>query len=336
MTTRSTGLSLLAAGSLALALTPATASAQSQDLIDAAKAEGALVFYASMPDSTIEALVRGFREDYPEIDVQWLRLVSSTLFARFLGEVESGVSSVDLLMAGSQALFLEQPDLFQDLSDLEGIDRSLIPGGNSHYLVMYATPHLITYNTDMLSEAELREHFATWADAGNPRWRGQLALTDPLATTNNMSFFKLLADTYGDDLVGAIGANQPVWFDSGTPATQQVAAGAFAMSYPTTASHSAAVRRAGAPLGFYLPEGPAHGLESALAIVEQPNNPNAARLFATWILRADGGQRVACSIGSGPSMPDVAEDCSLPAGHRGSEDIIATEVSGNLTRLLGR
>ena len=209
-------------GALALS-TVGQSHAQSAELIEAAKQEGRIVFYSSTPDATNEALVKAFKEAYPGIDVQWIRMVSSALFARFTGEVESGVNNVDFLISGSQELYQKQPELFQVITDIEGLDKATVKAKNDHYMVPSATPHLITYNTDLVSKEDLEKHFATWEGAADPFWKGKTALTDPRATTNVLSFFKLLDETYGDKILEGIAAQQPSYFDSGTPATRHTA-----------------------------------------------------------------------------------------------------------------
>lgn len=323
------------AGLVAMAAGPALAQDMEQ-LAEAARQEGQLVFYSSVPDSRNQAWVEAFQAEYPEIEVSWIRLVSSSLFARYVGEAESGAHNVDLLMSGSAGLYLERPELFEDISGYPGISGLKIKPQNNNYAILYITPHLVTYNTNLVSEADLEAHLATWEGIADPFWDGRVAITDPQATPNNMSFFKLMQETYGEEVLRGLAANAPGIFDSGTPASQQVAAGAYSIAFPTSDTQSASIRESGAPVATYVPDGPAHGLESSIAIPKQAPHPNAAKLFLAWVMSPTGGQKIVCETGSVPQVDGVEGDCLEASDqHHGAEELISEEVSQSILSNLG-
>lgn len=314
-----------------------SAQAQSADLVAAAQQEGEINFYSSAPDVINNALVTAFKEAYPGIEVNWTRMVSNALFARFVGEQQSGVNAVDLIYSGSQAIYLEQPELFQDIGAIEGYSGVSPKAGNTSYVITSALPHIVTYNTDLVSEDEIKQHFATWEGAGDPFWKDRIATPDPLSSSNYMSFFLSLQGTYGDGLLQAMGDNEPAWFEGGVPAAQQLAAGAYAVAFPTVEPHGGPLMKKGAPLAQYLPEGPVHGVVSAAGIAKSAQHPKAAELFLTWIISPQGGQALACKFFTVPivDLPGGG-DCSLPDGFVAATDIITDEQSQGVAALLKR
>ena len=69
---------------VALALTIGPASAQSwPEVVDAAKKEGKVTFYNNLQPNGIEPLLQKFREAYPGIQTEHVRLGSNPLIERF-------------------------------------------------------------------------------------------------------------------------------------------------------------------------------------------------------------------------------------------------------------
>lgn len=302
-------------------------------------AEGQLILYTSSPDADVEIMVSAFREAHPEIEVRWTRLVSATLFNRFVGEAEAGVVQADVLYSGSSALYQQRPELFESLNaeNVPNIGEGpKVASALDSYLVASVSPHYITYNTDLVSQEDLDAHLASWEDLADPVWQGAVALLDPSATTNYMSWYKIMRAAYGDEWLERLGDNDPVFIDSGSTATQQTAAGAFSLTGPITASQSAEIRRHGAPVAVMQPDGPAHAVEFALALAKDGPNPDAAFAFANWIISSEG-QATICELGLVPVMPDPAQGClELSPNHVGSIDVIADNEQQEILRLLGR
>ncbi len=79
--------------------------------------------------------------------------------------------------------------------------------------------------------------------------------SDPRATTLYMSWFKTMRETYSDDWLKAVAANQIGVVDGGSIAVQQIAAGAYALGFPVALARIAPIQSKGAPVDGYVPEG---------------------------------------------------------------------------------
>lgn len=318
---------------------PASAADPTAEEIEAAaKEEGTLIIYTSSVDAEMQILVEAFEKRYPEIHVEWIRQPSTTVFNRFVGEVEAGVVQADLLYTASSALYQERPELFRPLSAVmlpNMGENPPVKAKNGNYVVDAVSPHVITHSTTAVPPQDLQQHLKSWKDLTDPRWNGKIAFVDPKISTNITSWLMVMRDTYGADWVRALGQNGIQMVGTGTSGAQQVAAGAFQIVVPTTLSHSAALRAQNAPVAVMSPEGPAHGLEQSLAVPVKSGHPNAALLYANWKFSPEA-QAIICSIGQVPVMPLEDPNCpKLSPDHIGSNDTISAETQRELIELVG-
>lgn len=304
----------------------------------AAKEEGRLVIYTSSVDAEMQFVVEAFMEDYPEIDTEWIRLPSTTLFSRFVSELEADAVQSDLLHSGSTALYRLRPELFRELNatNLPNLgENPTIPAANSHYIVTEVQPHVITYNTNMVSEEDVKEHLKTWQNLTDERWRGKIAMVDPSLSTNVTSWIMMLRDTYGEEWVRKLAAHDLNLIGAGSAGAQQVGAGQFELVVPTVLIHSAGIRAQGAPVATITPDGPAHALEQGMAVPLKSNHPNAAIVFANWRL-GEKGQKLVCQFGNVAVRPVVPDDCpKLSPNHLGSADDMSPELQREMSELIG-
>jgi iron(III) transport system substrate-binding protein len=96
-----------ALAALALGLA-APARAQSWDeVVAAAKREGSVLLYSNIQPNGVEPLLQKFREDYPEIKTEQIRLGAPPMLERFIAEYGSGRHLVDVMITFPDELLLE-------------------------------------------------------------------------------------------------------------------------------------------------------------------------------------------------------------------------------------
>jgi iron(III) transport system substrate-binding protein len=308
------------------------------DVIAAARAEGKLTIYTSAVDAEMQEIAVRFEKAYPGIKMEWLRFPSTTLFARFVGELDAKVYTADVLFSGSTQLYQQRPELFEPLTlaQVPNVKALLVSAKNTGYAIAEIVPHAISYNTALVSKAEIAAHLKTWADLTDPRWKGKIALVDPKISTNVVSWLLSMRATYGDDWVKGVITNQFKVVGTGTSGAQQVAAGAFHIVVPTVQSHSTDVRAQGAPLAVYTPEGPSHGLEQGIAIAARAPHPNAARLYVNWKLGQEAARLVCKNLGVPNVPPPTDAQCpALSTQHVGSNDTLTPEQQREIMIQLG-
>ena len=263
-------------------------------LVGAAQEEGSVVWYSAVPQAASEDVAEGFEAEY-DIPVELLQMPGSRLLERFSSEASAGAFNADVIV-GTGLEKAAAGDLGQWIDPVRDQDFPAVADFPSDFIrdntaVVSYIPWVIAYNTDLVDEADVPESFEDLAD---PRWRGQLATTDPSASTAYVEVWDRLMSEYGEDFLEAYGENEPRLFDSAAAANEALAAGEVAIGAPTTASALAVVIEAGAPIEYVEPP-VTTGAEMQLALVsaEEAAHPNAARLFANFLMTPEGNETVA-------------------------------------------
>jgi iron(III) transport system substrate-binding protein len=179
-------VALLAALCLPPAATPAIAqnpitdiatysgSDREKRLVEGARKEGELMFYASIPVADIAVLTEAFTKKYG-IKIKAWRGDSEAMLQRVLNEAKARRFEVGVMAASSSALEpLSREKLLTEvksplLADL--IPESIAP--NREWASVYLNTFVQAYNTNLVRKEDLPK---TFRDLTHPRWKGKLAV----------------------------------------------------------------------------------------------------------------------------------------------------------------
>ena len=266
-------------------------SAPSAELIAAAQAEGTLTYFNDFPPAINDQIVAKFQEAYG-IQIQYLALNSALLIERFSAEASANALSADVVSMAQSA------DFFQDALDngwTEELTAADLPAmadypeefkqGDTSATVAFGA-FLILYNEDKLDEDLVP---ATFEDLTDPKYKDQLVIVDP--TTNNafVGFYDALRTAYGDEWFEKVLKNNPKFYPAASAGAQAMMAGEGLLMTPALGAVAQALKDSGAPVGTVLPPittGPQFNL--VLTDESIAPHPNAAKLFANWMLSEQG------------------------------------------------
>lgn len=275
-------------------------------LIAAAEAEGTLTVYTAQVPDVAERMIDLFREAYPTLSSDVLRIQSTQLAGRFSSEAAAGTHVADVFISSSQDIFQREPELFVELSTLEqgpNFERWPSDWVEERQVIFNVTGHLLTYSTDVFDESEIPD---TWEEIVQLDL-SDAALMDPGASNLFISFYKLMRDQYGDAFLEQLAADGPTFVDSGVTSTQAIAAGAYSMSFPTAYVHTVELIAEGAPVAVKELT-PGHGGYTVVGIPANAPHPAAAQLFLEWFL-SEEAQTANCQQGYSPVGFDSLEGC---------------------------
>lgn len=261
-------------------------------LYEAAQEEGTVIAYTAAADSAFQAVADGFVEQYPGIDVEFIRLNSAAIAQRFGAERDSGAPTADLIGPHGAVDF--------HLANLEDgwivpIDELPLPEGfPSDFMdpqlgpvYGYPLPVLI-YNTDLVDEDEVP---ASWEALADPKWRGQVLMADLDEQDWHVGVYGTVIEEFGEEWAEGFVANEPRVVSGGVaPITELIAAGEAALAPIGYAPIAESIKGSGAPLDYTIPD-PQTSVPSMLAINSEAENPNAARLFFHYMHTEDGVER---------------------------------------------
>ncbi len=264
-------------------------------VVAAAKKEGVLTMYSFYyVGDTGRALSKAFQDRYG-IGVEILASSGTPTLEKIKVEqavkqpvadvVNSGTSTAtDISVLGlGENVTKELPNL-RDRSVFL-VDPVYSPKGDVLFTSLdYVTP---TVNTNLVKPQDEPKSYKDFLD---PKWKGHLLSTDPRTggggmfnTVVTMRYFKILDDDYFRAL-----APQMRFFGGLQEQFRMVARGEYKVAMDSSISTILPLIAEGAPLKMVpLDEGTIAQGESTIVIKGAPH-PNAAKLFADWILSAEG------------------------------------------------
>jgi iron(III) transport system substrate-binding protein len=326
-------------GVLACAPTGATPSGQAipaapaseWDLtVAAARREGKVVIIGPQGDEVRQVLSEGFKQKYPEIDVELASLAGNQTTPKVLNEQAAGLYLTDLIINGPSSIlsslrpagavlpvrpFLTGPDVGPP-SAWRGGDFVFADEDAQHSLMfsLYAR-EAFTYNADQVSPSE----FTSWRDLLNPKWRGRIVLRDPRVSGGGQAFALLWYQTegLGPEFIRQLIAHDVTISSDDNQIVDWVARGQYAISIGAGNARFREFQQLGIPMraleGAQLKEAsPVTPGVGNLAVVANPPHPNAAKLYINHLLSRDA-QIAWTQVTGFPSLrQDVPTDHLLP------------------------
>jgi iron(III) transport system substrate-binding protein len=269
------------------------------EMVDAAKAEGALTVYSSMNEQEGLPLWKLY-EQATGVTVSYVRASDVQLLSRIAIEARARRRSWDVTV--STAAMKIPPDLVARLDPPEA--RAVIPaarGPDNRWLGVYAHYNAPAYNTSLVRKEELPKTLAEFA--ARTQWKGRVAID-----TADSTWLSAIMDAFGEDngrkIVGDLVANlSPVLVDGHLQLARAVASGEYLLALSNYVSLTLNLQLSGAPTDFF-------GVDAtplffgAVAANAQAPHPAAARLAANFLVSVEA-QEFSRKAGRLPVRPDV-------------------------------
>ena len=273
-----------------------------QSLIDGAKKEGQVVFYASMEAVSAQRITAAFEKKYPFIKVDATRIGSERMATRLVAEAQARKVRADVVQQSAFDFYgVFQKGLFDSYFSPERAAFSPEYRDDKGFWMMpAATLNVIAYNRKIVAPNDAPKSF--W-DLAEPKWKGQLLMDD-----NESKWMAGMIQYYGEakamDLMRKL-ALQEIQFRTGHSLLQTlVAAGERAALVVAFANGVDRLKKESAPIEWVSAE-PVIGLTFGLAVVKDAPHPKVARLFNDFLLSREG-QEVIAAAGYFVPRSDVA------------------------------
>ena len=285
---------------------------QWNDLVAAAKAEGALSVLGGPEGSQQDgAWYDAFGKQFG-IKVTFGGGNAADVKTRVLAERAQGVYTVDISgQGGTGTQGFVDAKIVQPLAPLifmpEANDRSKgfyydkgpiwsdADRQFCQYVALEANVNIgeFYYNSQKVSQAEI-DSLKSWKDLLDPKWKGRIVIGDVAtgeAATDRTRLWMAVGQSWFDTLIRTQAPKIVAYGDERTYA-DGVARGDFQVAIfpPGTASLQAAMtaKLPVARLERTLTEGAPHTGAQRMCVMDHPQHPNAAKLFANWMLMKDG------------------------------------------------
>jgi iron(III) transport system substrate-binding protein len=284
-------------GTLLLAQAGARPAASSQGeldaLIKAAKAEGEATWYSSSPETQNKRVTDAFTAKYG-VRMQVVRLASTQLQQRYAAEASAGNIAADVVVnAGNSVVYAEEGIRNGWVESISEAGIPVIRSGEypAQYnrgptAIVQVTPWLIAYHTEKVAAADVPKD---WRDLLNPKFKGQIIMPDPRASEAYLDVLALLLDRYGEGYFNQLRAQNLRFASAGAGAIQSLGAGEGFVDGPTTSAIVMTQKAKGSPVNMVVPD-LTSGVELQVMLTarSKAKHPNAARLFANYVLSREG------------------------------------------------
>ncbi|MCO7218499.1 ABC transporter substrate-binding protein [Klenkia sp. PcliD-1-E] len=292
---------------------PTLADSEELDqLVAEAQQENCLTLYGVPDEAALQTLTDAFTAEY-DIPVSVVRLVSADLTQRFSTEAQAGAPAADVILLTNSPFYSQAYDNGW-LTPMDQADIPAFPGDfpegftadDGRTPIVQLVPTSMVYNPDLVSEAP-----DSWEAYADPAFSGELLFAEPTSSPANVAFWQLMRETYGDQFLQAVAANQPSWYNSAVPATQAVAAGEGSLGFPGVTPIVNNLKSAGAPVEL-AQLSPTTGPEIAVGVTADSPCSAAGRLFANYVLSEEGNTYLNELTGDISPFSSDAEDFVRP------------------------
>jgi iron(III) transport system substrate-binding protein len=267
------------AGSYSLSL-----AATNDAIVEAARREREVIYYASMNLSEANALIGEFEKRYPFIKVKLNRAGSEKLLTRVLTEARARKSLADVIQTVEFSMHIFRRN---------GILARYVPQSNAAYprefkeegfwTTVYYNAYVTGYNTRLAPARDLPKSYDDLLDA---KWKGKLMMEGTKADWF-AGMLQILGQERGLKYMRALAKQQPSPREGHELLAQLVAAGEGVIDINIPAASVERMKERGAPIEWTA-LGPVPAIMVGVGLSAQAQHPNAAKLFVDYVLSRDG------------------------------------------------
>ena len=275
-----------------------------------AKQEGALVVYTVWDVDHIRALTDAFSKRFPGINTSYWQATRSEVTTRVLTEFQGSQSTVDVILTEAP-LVLHNAGATEPYSTVQA--NSLIVNDPIAPVVSLQIQAL-AYNSKKLKREDAPKN---WEDVTNPRYKGIVALDDPMRAGPLSSMLAAFKDDWKDDarwtkfIRGLKSLNVPV-HKSTSVMFRLVVAGEYSIVMPALFHDVVHEKEIGSPIEFVSGAAPVVSPQQAAIYAKAPH-PTAAKLFAEWLTSPEG-QAAIDAVGRASSRKGFKSKTSIENG----------------------
>lgn len=277
--------SILAACSGAPKSTTSTVSNQGTEpaaMPEVAKPSGTVTIYSSASKDLLDNLSASLKVKYPDLTVEWVAGGTEQLIEQLNEELAANNVKADAVMMADPAYarLLKNQGLLlpHKPANINNVVVDKDPDG--FYNAIRVVDVVIIYNTDLVKPEEAPKSFKDLLD---PKWNGQVAMSDPTKSGTAFATAGALVNTYGWSFFEQAQANGWQVGGGSSAPIKKVAEGKAKVALAVESSFRSEQAK-GAKVEMVWPADGAIVLESPYAIMKSTDNPVAAKAVSDFMI----------------------------------------------------
>ena len=286
----SAALALSAAGAVRVAAAP-PAEAVTPALIEAARREGNVVWHTAMDVPLAERMARTFEAKYPGVALRVERTGSERIFQRLAQEYESRVYAADVVNSADAAHYIvwKRNDWLAPYVPAEVAQHYPAEHRDADGLFVTARVWLssLGYNTSLVKPEDAPKSFSDLLD---PKWSGKIVKGHPGYSGTILTATFQIARDIGWSYFEKLATQKVMQVQSSTDPPKKLNLGERALMADGNDYNLIQLKEAGRPVEPIYPAEGTPVVVGPNAILKAAPNPNAARLFHSWLLSGEAQQ----------------------------------------------
>jgi len=260
----------------------------------AAVREGNVSWYSSTPFPLVQQLADKFSAD-TGITVTLLRTGGEAVLRRFLQEYQAGQAGADVVTMSDAAAAngLTRKGVFVPFKP-EGFDQ-VVDGAkdkDGHWIAQRVHLIGIPVRTDLVAE---KDRPKTWSDLMDPKFKGKMVMPDPSFTAIQLIVVGMLSQKFGWGFYQALRANDTMIVQGHQQVYKMMQQGERVIGAEGSDPRSFHDGKDVPNQAVIYPTEGMFEICSPVAIVKNARNPNAAKLFAQFMLSPVAQRMIAAS-----------------------------------------
>lgn len=272
-------------------------------------AKGELMVYTSIyPDIINNMCKPNVQKAFPDMKVTWFQGGTEKVKTKIAGEIKANKIAADVLMVADPAYYLtlQKQGLLLDYKSKEDANLINDKDPNGAWYAVRVCNMIIAINGQ---KTKLEDAPKNWTDLLDPKYKGKIAMPNPMLSGTAYVAAGALADKYGWEYFDKLKANG-MRVEEGNSAIQtKLETGEYVAAMILEENILKLRDKKKSPLQVVYPKDGVVQVPSPIAIFKNTKNPEGAKAIVDWWLGKEGQQAVVQGY-----MHSVRADVKEPVG----------------------
>ena len=288
--------------------------------------KGDVMVYTSIYPDIIDKMCKpNVAKAFPDMKVTWFQGGTEKVKTKIAGEIKAKKIGADVLMVAdpSYYLALKKQGLLLDYVSKNQKDVIADKDKNGSWTAVRISNMIIAYN-----KGKVQNPPKSWQDLTDPKWKGKIAMPNPMLSGTAYVAVGALADKYGWEYFDKLKANG-IRVEEGNSAIQnKLLTGEYAAAMILEENILKLKETKHEPLEVVYPSDGIICVPSPIAIFNTTKNPDGAKALVDWWLSKEGQQAVVKGW-----MHSVRGDVEPPTGAPKLSTLLPNAVKVNWDKL---
>ncbi|MBM6985110.1 MAG: ABC transporter substrate-binding protein [Acidaminococcaceae bacterium] len=271
--------------------------------------KGAAMVYTSIYPDILDKLCKpNVEKAFPDMKVTWFQGGTEKVKTKIAGEIKANKIGADVLMVAdpSYYIFLKNKDLLLNYQSPQMKDVILEADKDFAWSPVRVNNMIIAYNKDKIRKEDIP---TSWADLTDPKYKGKIAMPNPMLSGTAYVAVGALSDKLGWDYFKKLKANG-LRVEEGNSAIQnKLLTGEYMAAIILEENILKLQETKHEPLEVCYPKEGCIIINSPIGIFKSTKNPEGSKAILDWWLSPEGQKAVTAGW-----MYSVRKDVEKPHG----------------------